>query len=240
MTPAQLNTVINRKCRTNDTTFPQADKLVLANVFKDEISSKIVERNSGYFLIPVTFDLVADQRQYALPDDQLNRIQKVEIKFAADDDRLEATYVKDYLESEAEDEIVNNFTNQRGEFAYIIRRRALTILSGTIIAVTAGVRVWYHAYPADIPNLTSAEPMEYDPTTTSFGFPRQFHELLARRVAMEYKGSQPKPIPLAPKELAYETDLQVQLDAIAHIDNSGEIIGQIGDASNFGDNGYDY
>jgi len=238
MTPVQLNNLINIKCRTNDTTFTQANKIVLINAFKDEIVSKIVERNSGYFLVPTTFDLVADQRQYALPDDLLNRIQKVEIKFVATDDRQEATYLKDYLSSEAEAEIIKSFTNEEDRFAYVIRRRAIIILSGTIIDITDGVRLWYHAYPANIDDLALTTAIENDPTTTTFGFPRQFHELLARRVTIDYKGSQPKPIPLAPKELSYENDLTVQLDAIARIDNSGEIIGKMPTRAEFYDDGH--
>lgn len=240
MTGTQWNALVNYKCRTNDTTFTQADKLVLFNIFKDEISSQIVERNNGMFLIPATFDLVAGQRGYFAGDDMLNRLHKVEIKFAAADSRFPSTYIKDYGGSETESEITKIYTNAIGEFAHTIRRRALFILSGTIIAVTAGVRIWSHVYPADPANLTGTVGLEVDPTTTTFGFPRQFHELLARRVAIEYKGSRPKPIPLNKMELNYERDLGIQLDAISHVDNSGEIIGEFAEPAAYGNDGWDY
>lgn len=239
MTPVQFASTVRFKTRTNATTFTDADILLLTNSFKDEISSLIVEKNSGYFLIPTTFDLVANQREYSFTDTLLNRIHKLEIRFSATDSRFPSKAVKDYLGSETESEIVRNYSNSPGGFAYYIRRRSLFILSGAIAAVTAGGRLWSHIYPADLANLTGTAGIEVDPSTTTFGFPRQFHELLARRVAIEYKGRQPKPIPLAPMELNYERDLQKQLDAIASIDNSAEYIGEFPDPEDIWNDGWD-
>ena len=242
MTGASLAAIIHKKTRTNATTFTLADMLVDVNVFKDEIASMIVERNSGYFLIPTLFDLVASgtTREYSFEDDLLNRIHKIEIKFASGDSRFPAQFIKDYSGSETESEIVKKYSNAEGCFAYTIRRRGILLLSGTVIAVTEGGRIWWHKYPADLANLTGVAGLEVDPSTTTFGFPRQFHELLARRVAMEYKGRQPKPIPLNQMELNYENDLQRQLNAIAHIDNSAEIIGEEPDPVSSGNDGFDY
>ena len=240
MTAAQWNTLVNFKCRTNDITFPQADKLYLYNIFQAEIASLIVERNAGYFLIPTTFSLVANQREYSFPATFLNRVHKLEIKFVSTESRFPSTAVKDYGGSETESEIVKNYTNSPGGFAHYIRRRSIFILSGTIINVTAGGRLWSHIYPADLSALTGTAELEVDPSTTTFGFHRQFHELLARRVAMEYKSRQPKPIPLSPQERNYEIDLKKQLDAISSIDNSLEIIGEFPDPEDMGNNGFDY
>ena len=200
----------------------------------------IVERNNGMFLVPATFDLVADRREYFIGDDILNRIHKLEIKFAAADSRFPSTYIKDYGGSETESEIVKIYSNAPGGFAHTIRRRALFILSGTIIGVTGGGRLWAHVFPADLVNLSGTAGLEADPTTTTFGFPRQFHELLARRVAIEYKGRQPKPIPLNQMDLRYSEDLEIQLAAISHTDNSGEIIGELPEPAAYGNDGWDY
>lgn len=240
MTGQKLADLIRYRTRTNTVTFTDTDMLPLVNIFKDEISSMIVERNVGYFLVPAKFDLVANQREYSFDDNQLSRIHKLEIKFASTDSRFPSTFIKDYGGSETESEIVKNFSNAPGGFAHIIRRRSLLILSGTIIAVTDGGRLWYHLYPADLANLTGTTGLEVDPTNTTFGFPRQFHELLARQVTIEYKGRQPKPLPLSPKELAFDRDLQTQLDAISSIDNSGELISLLSSDDNFGDDGWRY
>ena len=240
MTGTTLAALIRFKTKNNSVTFSDANMLPLVNIFKDEIASKIVERNAGYFLVPSTFDLVADRREYAIGDDLLNRIQKVELKFSSSDSRFPSIYIKDYLGSETESEVVKNFSNAQGGFAHTIRRRALFILSGTIVAVTGGGRIWLHTFPADLTVLTGSTGLEVDPSTTTFGFPRQFHELLARRVGIEWKGSQPKPIPLTEKELAFESDLKIQLDALTPVDNSGEIVAEMPPAADLGNHGFDY
>lgn len=238
MTGAQLNTLINFKCSTNDTTFTQADKLVLVNIFKDEIASRIEQTDSKYFLIPSTFNLVANQREYPIGDDLLNRIQRVEFKFDSSSSRFPSRHISDYLGSETEAEIVKFFWNTEGNFAHTIRRRALFLLSGTISNVTDGGKIWASIFPSDLANLTGTTGLEVNPTTTSFGFPRQFHELLARRVAIEYKGKQPKPLPLNRYEMNYENDLQLALNALSPMDNSGEIIAQMPSSQDMWDDGY--
>lgn len=242
MTGTALAALIRYKTKTNSTTFTDTDMLPLVNTFKDEISSMIVERNAGYFLVPTDFDLVASStsREYAFPDDLLNRMHKLEIKFTSTSSRFPSTYIKDYRGSETESEIVKWYTNEEGGFAHTIRRRAVLILSGTIIAVTLGGRLWYHAYPVTLANLTGVTDLAVDPTTTTFGFPRQFHELLARRVSIEYKSSKAKPLPLSRHEMNYEGDLKIQLDAIAHVDNSGEIIGDELSSEDTGNNGFNF
>ena len=100
--------------------------------------------------------------------------------------------------------------------------------------------MWWHKYPADFTVLSGSTDMATDPSATTFGFLRQFHELLARRVSIEYKGSQPKPLLLNRHEQNYENDLKIQLDAISHTDNSAEIIGNSLPASETGDNGWNY
>lgn len=240
MTPLGLANLVRLRTRTNTTTFSDADMLVYANTFKDEIASKIVERNNGMYLVPYTFNLVADRREYPVGDDVLNRIHKVEIKFAAADARKPAYSLKDYRGSETESEIVKNFSNREGEFAYTVRRRAILILSGTIIAVTDGVRMWSHVFPADITSMTfNDRSMEVDPSTTTFGFPKQFHELLARRIQIAYKGSLAKPLPLSREELQYDRDLELALEAIASIDNGGEIIAELPPSQDMYNDGWD-
>jgi len=236
MTGTELAALIRYKTKTNSTTFTDGDMLPLVIAFQDEIASMIVERNVGFFLIPSTFDLVKDQREYGFGDDLLNRIHKLEIKFALGDSRFPALSIKDYHGSETESEITKQFSNAERGFAYTIRRRAVFILSGSIVAVTDGGRLWSHIYPAD-PSLTGGANLEVDPTTTTFGFPRQFQELLARRVSIEYKSRNNKP--LSKKENEYESDLLIQLNAIASIDNSGEIIGEFPDSQDLWNDGWD-
>ena len=241
MTPLELANYVRIATHTNSTTFTDADMLVYANLFRDELATKVIETDNGMYQVPYTFNLVANQREYPIGDDVLNRIHKVEIKFVSTDDRMPATYIKDWRGSEAEDQIIANFTNSEGGFAYTIRRRAILILSGTIISVTGGVRMISLVYPAKLANLTdNTLGMEIDPSTTTFGFPRQLHELLGRRIAIAWKGSQPKSIPLSPMEQKYEADLALQLAAIGTTNIEGTSRSEDFTDEDTGDEGFDY
>lgn len=243
MTGTQLAALIRFKTGgTNATTFPDTEMLPLVNIFKDEIASKIVEKDAGYFLVPTDFDLIASStsREYKFPDDMLNRFKKLELKFSATESKKPATYLKDYKGSETESEIVANFGNAEGEFFYTIRRRAVFILSGTIIAVTLGGRFVYYSYPVDLANLSGVVDLSLDPSTTTFGFPIAFQELLARRVSIEWKSAQPKPIPLSRHEMNYENDLKLALDALSTVAEQGEVIGDEIPLYETGNNGHNY
>jgi hypothetical protein len=126
---------------------------------------------------------------------------------------------------------------------YEMQRRAIYLLSGAIDAttlgastITNGIRVRYRQFPADLPDLTdNTSDISVDPTTTSFGFPKQFQEILARRVSLAWKGDHPGAVPLSPLETRYDADLEAKLSGIEMNDMSGEIIGLIPS-----DTGYDY
>lgn len=213
--------------------------LPLVLLFVKEISSLIVERNQGYFQVPTPFDLVKDQREYGFPDDMLNRMHKLEIKFDSSESRFPARNINDYHGSETESEIVKRYSNAENGFGYYIRRRAVFILSGAIVAVTDGGRLLYNAYPADV-SLTGNTDMAVDPSTTTFGFPQQFHDVLARKVSSRWKGSQPTPRALNKAEANVDNDMQTQLNAIAHIDESEETIGLNMPSQDLGNDGYNY
>lgn len=236
MTGTQLAALIRKKTRTNSTTFTDADMLVDVNIFKDEISSLITLRNQMYFAVPATDSLVPDQREYAFPSDMLNSMLKAEIKFTSSESRKPLNSLKEYKGSETETEIVGQFSNDKP--FYVIRRKALFILSGTIVAVTAGIRIWYLQYPSNLSDLTGSTDLSVDPSTTTAGFPRQFHELLARRVSMEYKDR--NNVKFSTMEKNYERDLEKQMEAISQIDLSQDMQGDDLSSEETGDNGFNY
>lgn len=240
MTGTQFATLIRtEKTKTNSTTFSDARLLALANIFKDEIAGKIVERNAAFFQLSYPFNLVANQRLYAFQANYLDRMQKLELAFASGDALFPSTFIKDYQGSETESEIVKSYSNARGQFAHTIRARGIFILSGTVPTLANGGRLLYHLFPADLTVFDSTE-LSTDPSASTFGMPRQFHELWARRISIEWKSNQPKPIPLSRHELNYENDLEAELRKIAHQDNSGEIIGDSLPLQDTGNNGFNY
>ena len=242
MNATQLATRIRSLTKTTVATLPDADLLPLVNSSKDEIASKITEKSENFFIIPAIQNIVANQREYPLPDDVLNNLSSVEFAF---DTATPIPYItglpygyQQFLKTIGgltEENIVANFDNTQPY--YFIRRRAIYLLSGTVPSITNGMRINYRAFPADLASLTGSVDLGIDPTTTTFGMPRQFHELWARRVSIEWKGSRPKPLPLSPLEQKYDVDLMKQIDALIIEDLGGEDLGFFPQTSREGDHG---
>jgi len=214
MTPANFAALVRFYTGTDSTTFTDAEILKLANPYKDEIAAEIVLRNEDYFGMLFTRDLEAGRREYALPDEILNSIKYVEAKLNGTKFlHLSEFDINSYKRPTSETDIIEQFGSLSPK--YDIFRRSLWIYSGdAIISVTAGLKLWAIIYPADITDLASTVDMSVDPSTTTHGFPRQFHELLARRVSIGYKSSLPKPRKLSPMEALYNVDIERALNAI--------------------------
>src|SRR3990167_636660 len=238
MTGTQLAALIRKKTRTNSTTFSDADMLVDANIFKDELAGMIQQVREEIWNIPTLDDLVADQREYAYPSETINGMVNFELKFTASGNYVLAKPIARHHFADAlqESKIVNEFSNDAPR--YFVRRKAIYILSGTIIAVTNGIRKVYDKFPSDLSNLTGSTDLSIDPSTTTHGFPREFHELLARRVSIEYKDR--NGVKLSAMELNYERDLDTKLDNFQRADKSEVVLGALPAGDTVGDDGYDY
>lgn len=214
MTPVNLATLVRFYTKTDATTLPNATLLLLANNAKNEIAAEIVKCNEDYFLQRFYRDLEAGIREYAIDDAILNQIKYVEAKLDGTNQlHLDEFDLNTYRRPTDETDIRNYFTSLRP--MYDITRRALVIYSGdAIIDVDDGLILYAPQYPADITDLTSVVDMVTDPSTTSFGIPTPFHELIARRASIMWKSAQEKPIPLSDLEKAYPNDLQLALNSI--------------------------
>lgn len=222
------------RTKTDDTSLSTYNMLMLCNVYKDEIAQEIIKQNEDYFILPATTDLVANQREYPFPANILNQIKAVELKFAtADTTYIRAREIDLNTDKVGSDEatIVANYDNDTP--AYDIMRGSLWIRSGTIVNATAGIKLWFASYPADFTSMDDSTEMEADPTTTTFGFPKPFHELLCRRVSIAYKDKHG--IPLDPEELNYGVDLKNALESIRPANLDRAVIGSTpyNDGSNY-------
>lgn len=209
--------------KTNTTTFTDAEIVRFSNVFLDNFAAAIEERNQSYFDMQMVRDLVADQRFYNLPDEWMNRIIRVSLNLDGTD-LVKATPIGfgEYNGTLEESEIRFKFANELP--MYTILRKSIVLLTGTaIIDMPNGIELWSKIYPAQWTTavLPLNEEMSVDPTNTSIGMPRQFHELLCRRVAIEYKQTRDRPIPLNEREQMFKQDFKDALDAITE-DNLDE------------------
>lgn len=247
MTAAELAAYIRFKTRTNSVTFPDSYMLPIVKLRMDELSRKLAKslpEDEDVFLTPHTTNLVASStsREYTFPSEILTTIKRVEATFDGEEwVRLLPMDISEYRYTHDEETITNNFSNLEGEAKYDIRRQALFIYSGTIIAVTGGLKLWCFDYPAAITDLTdTSRDLATDPTTTTYGFPRELHELLARGVIIDWKESREKPIPLTEREQNYDKDLNMAIQTLRNNDQNREIIGNLPVASERGEDGSNY
>ena len=223
MNYSKFATLVRYYTKANSTTFSDADILTLANIFKDDIAGLISkEVGEDYFGLRFERDLIAGQREYDLPAELMTRIKYLNAKLDGTNwERLKETDLSTYGQAMDEATIEAQYADKDPEFD--IWDNSIYILSGRpIIDVTDGLRLWAIVFPSDFPNLTSTEDMSTNPDDYSHGFPRQFHELLARRVSIAYKSSKDRPIPLSEKEQLYEADLMAAINAMkdANLDRS--------------------
>ncbi len=233
-----FTTYIRFKTKTDATTFADANILLLANLFKDNMSKEIAKANEDFFGMKSERDLVAGQREYPFPEDVMNNVKMLEAKLDGTNFRRVwefdlNTYRQRNLDQDNnpldfpiptsfqsfaqattdETTIQNTFSDNRPE--YDIFRNSIFIFSGSaIIDVEDGLLLHYIMWPADFTNLALTTDISVDPNTTSAGFPRQFHELLARRIIIDYKDSQVPTIPLTPFEAKFPQDFDNAIAAL--------------------------
>lgn len=221
MNGTQLAALIRKKTKTTSTTYSDADLLVDINIMKDEISGMIAHSKEEAFNVEVDDDLLADTRIYPYQTDLMNQLVRIELMFVDGNDYVLATPIK--LSNAKipiqEENIVNQFSDE--EPKYLVRGKHIIILSGSAItAVTAGLKWIYKIFPSDLADLVGSTELSTDTSATALGFPREFQELLARRVSIEYKDTNNKK--LSKKELEYDRDLDAAIDRFDKPVSSGE------------------
>lgn len=264
MTALKLATRLRKYTKQNTTTLSDADALDLLNAVKDDLAEQIASRDlkGNYFIVPATDNLIASQREYAWADDQLDHIYSIEFAFSNQVDEFgELTYIlakpddfRKWGVGRTEMNIQSRYGNSKGRVCYEIQRRAIYLLSGNITSttlldvngnagaasVTNGIRLRYRAYPVDLTALTdNTNDLSVDPTNITFGFPRQFHELWARKAAIDWKAQHPGAVPQSQLDAMYPSDLEEKLEAMNNPDLSGETIGTLPLGDGHNSDGYD-
>lgn len=216
MTGQQFASYIRKQTKTNSTTLPDADLVLLANIVKDDIAKRITKANEDYFGIWMTRNLVAGQRNYAFEPEQMNHMKYLEAKIDGTTWCRLREYDINQLHMTSDEASIQSYFAARTP-GFDIFGNELVLYSGTpIIDVTDGLKLWTIVYPSDITALTlaSTDDLSIAPSTTSFGFPRQFHKVWADTVVVEYKNSQDKPLPLTENEQRLDARFQDALNDI--------------------------
>ena len=199
---------------------------------QEDIAKEAIKANEDLFGLELTRNLVAGKRNYALDDDVL-QIKIVQAKLDGTDweDPPLVEYDNNILRINTdEDSIVDFFSDYGDEYnpGYFIFGKEIIILNDSaIIDVTDGLKMWAILYPTKIAALTGIDDMSIRPTATSIGFPKQLHKLWAKKVIIEWKESQDKPVPLTEEERNYDKDLKEALDSIKNLNLDRSILAEM-------------
>ena len=206
--------LIRKRTGTNATTLPDADIIVFTNPHLSVLAQKIAEANEDVFGMPMNQDLVAGQREYALPSTVV-KIKRVEAILDGTNQKVyDEIDLLDFDGATAESDITSEFADQ---YRFLIFRNSLWLMTGTaIIDVTDGLILWAIVFPANfaVVDLADSTDMGEPRSATENGLPRQFHNFLVNDVVIDYKESQDVPIPLSQSELNHKEDLKEALNAL--------------------------
>lgn len=237
MTPANLASYVRIKTKTNSSSFTDADMLVIANVFKDEIANKINEADEKSFGIVIENDLEVGKRKYQLDPDIMSKITYFEATFDGTNYEKLVEYDLNTIGITTDETAIKAYMVGKKP-GYFIHGDEIYLLNDADIAdVENGLRMWIIAFPGDIPSMGATTDMAEAPDELHTGFPRAFHELLARRIIIEYKSAQEKPIPLTENELKYDRDLDDTVQIFTGKNRDRVVVASV---PNAGNDGQDY
>jgi hypothetical protein len=206
MTGTKFAEYIRKRTKTNTTTLPDADILTWANANKD-LLAEMIETNvdERYFELTHTRDLIADQREYSLPQNTLLGMSEIAVKFDGTNFAYPTEIQRGQYENWADEEgIQTSFTGKDPRF--IVTGRGFKLLSeDAITAVTDGLRIVANVYPEDLEtaDLSGSYDLSIpqDPNkTVKHAMPRASHKVWATMCVIDYKQSKEKPIPLTEQE----------------------------------------
>jgi hypothetical protein len=245
MTGKDFCDYIRAKTATNSATFSDAEIVLLANIFKDELATRVVQEVSEkYFEVESLQNLVAAQRAYDWPASLISKINYIEAKLDGTNFiHLLELPLSSYGGSTDEAEIITQFTNTQGEAFWRHYRNKIWIYSGTITSVTNGLRIYAPTFPADILTTTLADDttdLSANATATSHGVPRQLHRLWATAVIIEFKTSADRGIQLTESELKWENDLQIVFKSMRNVNQDTAFTAPLPSAEDTGNYGADY
>lgn len=233
---SEFSTLVRLYTKTNSSTFTDGEIVSLSNAFLEQFSQRIADEvGEDVFGMEMNTDLVENQREYQLPE-RFMKLKRLEANMLTAEDVVFNTSNPSNLRSQWEvfkGTDLNNFdvamTNtlikQRfsGLFKHFIFRNSIWLLTGyDVQAAVAGLRGWIIVYPQPMVtgDLITNVDMSTSPDATHNGFPRQFHELLARRVAISYKSSADRPKSLNESERKFDQDFMKALDNLRGQDYS--------------------
>jgi hypothetical protein len=235
MTGTEFAEYIRTATQTNSTTFTDAQIISYTNAVRNAMCAEIREASSDLFVIPYTDDLVANQREYPLPENAFeNGVKQIELKLDGTNFvKAEPFDINNDPRATSESDIISGFSNAAPK--YDTFRNSIKIYSGTISAVTGGLACQFFVYPPKMStdgsgstfNIAGSTDLSAAPSTTTVGFPSQFHELWADKVSIKYKQNKDRPVTLTEGEQMWRVRMDEQIEILRN-SNSDEQVTLVG------------
>ena len=191
MNLSEANTLITFNTNTDTTIFPNTERVIFMNSALDEIHTDILssedgwdfdDKNASDFPILST-DTVANQQDYSLPSnltgssDDIIRIKRVEIKY---DNRFYKA--EPFDKGEMGDSIIEDVDSNFSKTApkYDMSSGSIFLYPAPTSVVTSAIKIWIDR------SLAQFASTDLTSTTKSFGYDRQFHEIIPLKVSLNW------------------------------------------------------
>lgn len=221
---ADFASLIRFNTHTDATTFPDTQILLLSNIWRDQMAKEILAANEYYFGNPISVNLVANQREYVLDPTCMGQIQMVEAMIDGINWKRLKSVNWELNNSTTDENGIETFFLSR-PWSYTIFNKAIWLLTGPpIIAVSGGLKIWYYTWPAAFTDLSLTTEMDLSASDAVHGWPRQFQELLARKVQIAYKTSRDKPVTLSESEQMFAMDFAKAISSIQDQSIDGSVL----------------
>lgn len=239
MTPAALATDVRFRTQTDSTTLPDVTIMALANKYIAELSREAVKADEDVLGMIATIDLTATDtsREYSMPTNFM-KLSRIEAKLDGTNwVRLQELNPATYARTTDETTILSNFSNLEGEAYFDLFRGSIWLYTGEVeSAVTDGMKMWYQVYASPLTDVTSTTDMSVAPSSTTQGFPKEFHELLSRYISRDYKSSGDRGLQLAEdeREVLLRQDRMEAIYNLTGINTNRNTLGEVPEDSTFG------
>lgn len=249
MTRTKFASYIRRLTNSNSTTYTDANLQEDANIILDELADRANDIAEDIFQEPHYASLEANRREYAYPSTIGANFIRVEANFTPDEsgNPTEAYWIPlkefdlaQYERTTDEYTITQLFGNEYGRAFFDRLRQSLWIYSGTIVAVTNGLKFWASTYPAHLDSVTGTDDMSIGPSTTERGVPRVLHKVWADGVILLRKQSKDKSKVTEVDWKLWGDRADEKLSMLQKPNKSAAVEGTIPSGVERGDYGFDY
>lgn len=238
MNGKELSDLVHEYTGTDSVVLTPAEIVMLGNTVLTKLSGAVRRKNEDKFTLPAFTDLKlssgsdVNRREYPL-DVSAKQISSAAAMFNGTDwvKLTEDASLKDLIGYD-EDYITSHFSNDEDSAKFCLVRDSIWIFSGSIVAVTSGLKIMMTTAAAKLTTTILADEsvdLSVDPSTTTFGMPEALHELWARAISIRWKLTRDKPIALTPFEKEYATDLKVELGNLTNPNLSRVVNGRLPD-----------